>query len=137
MQPDRELIVVDNASLDETYRYLGQLQKDRFMKHPGDYQHGEQGFCSLGESGDGCRTRRICFRHAHGCYHARRCARITGRFDGYFRLITDVMGPVSGVSFNPEQRMHQPESDPESLRYADYADSFRHAHTSWLSCPLR
>ena len=48
---------------------------------------------------------------------------------------TDVMGPVSGVSFNPEQRMHQPESDPESLRYADYADSF--AMLIRRGCPAR
>jgi len=134
MQPDRELIVVDNASLDETYRYLGQLQKDRFMNIRVITNTENKGFAaSVNQGMDAARGEYVFVMHTDVIMHADVPGLLADLMDIFDD--TDVMGPVSGVSFNPEQRMHQPESDPESLRYADYADSF--AMLIRRGCPAR
>ena len=123
MMPDRELIVIDNASLDETYRYLNQLRKDRFMNIRIITNPENKGFAaSVNQGMDIARGSYVFVMHndVHlTCDAPGKLADLMDIFDDI-----DVMGPVSGVSLNPDQRMHQPESDPEALRYADYADSF-------------
>ncbi|MCH8523592.1 MAG: glycosyltransferase [Balneolales bacterium] len=121
--PDRELIVVDNASLDETYRYLNQLRKDRFMNIRVITNPENKGFAAAINQGiDVARGEYVFVMHNDVHVNSDAPGQLADLMDIFDDI--DVMGPVAGVSLNPEQRMHQPESDAESLRYADYVDSF-------------
>jgi len=123
MLPDRELIVIDNASLDETYRYLNQLRKDRFMNIRVITNPENKGFATaINQALEIARGEYVFVMHNDVHVNGDAPGLLADLMDIFDDI--DVIAPVSGVSFNPDQRMHQPESDPESLRYSDYVDSF-------------
>lgn len=123
MMPDRELIIIDNASLDETYLYLKQLQKDSFMGIRVITNTENKGFAAAVNQGINLsRGRYVLVMHNDVTFNQDIPGKMADLMDVHQEVAC--MGPVTGVTLNTEQRMHQPEEDAGSLRMVDYIDSF-------------
>jgi GT2 family glycosyltransferase len=122
-EPDRELIVIDNASLDSTYSYLEQLRTDRFMNIRVITNNENRGFAASVNQG---------LDLARGTYAFVIHNDVTLRSDAPGKLAdlmdrnpeAALMGPVTPVTVHQEQRYHQPDENPDVVRYTEVLDSF-------------
>jgi GT2 family glycosyltransferase len=120
---DRELIIVDNASLDDTHEYLDELRKWRFMHVQVIKNVKNIGFsASVNQAIDIARGKYILVMHND--------VALNSDVPGYLADLMDanediaVMGPTATVSLNEQQRATGPDADPSSIRITDYVDSF-------------
>jgi GT2 family glycosyltransferase len=122
-QPDRELIVVDNASLDGTYSYLKQLHKDRFMNIRVITNNVNRGFAaSVNQGLDLARGTYAFVIHNDVTLTSDAPGKLADLMDSSSEVA--LMGPVAAVTMHQEQRLPQPDSNPDALRFSEVLDSF-------------
>jgi GT2 family glycosyltransferase/tetratricopeptide (TPR) repeat protein len=122
-QPDRELIVIDNASLDSTYKYLEQLRTDRFMNIRVITNNENRGFAAAVNQG-------LDLARGNYAFVLHNDVTLNGDAPGKLADLMDLnaeialMGPVTAVTMHQEQRLPQPDENAEAVRYTEVLDSF-------------
>ncbi len=120
---DRELIVVDNASLDDTYEYLKQLKKDNFMQiriitNPVNLGFGR----AVNQGIEAARGEYILVMHNDVVLHNDAPGQLADIMDQHKDITT--LGPLTEVTLNDEQRRKSVDSDPSVIKKTRYIDSF-------------
>jgi GT2 family glycosyltransferase len=120
---DRELIIIDNASLDDTYEYLNQLKNDNFMQiriitNPVNY-----GFARAVNQGvEAARGEYVLVMHNDVVLHNDAPGLLANIMDSYKDITT--LGPLTEVTLNEEQRRKSVDPDPNVIKKTRYIDSF-------------
>lgn len=118
-----ELIVVDNASLDDTYEYLDQLQHDRFLHCKVIRNRQNIGFAaSVNQGIEAATGRYICVMHNDVHPKSDIISAMASLLDKYPDY--GVIGPCTQNTLNPEQMLSDVGDTTEELVEAGYLDSF-------------
>lgn len=120
---DRELIVIDNASLDDTYEYLNQLKQQNFMQIRVITNSSNAGFGRAVNQG---------IHEARGKYllvmhnDVNLDADIPGKMADLMDQNPDVttLGPMTEVTWNDDQRIRETDSAETELHRVRFIDSF-------------
>lgn len=122
--PDHtELIVVDNASLDDTFEYLNQLQQDHFFHCRVIRNKQNAGFAaSVNQGIEEAVGNYICVMHNDVHIRSDLIAGMAALLDNHpdFGLI----GPCTQNTLNPEQSLPIDEEMRDEIIEAEYLDSF-------------
>lgn len=120
---DRELIVIDNASLDDTYEYLNQLKQQHFMQIRVITNATNVGFGRAINQGV-FEARGTHFLIMHNDVYLD--SDIPGKMADLMDQNPDIttLGPMTEVTWNDEQRMGSDEFDENSIRRTRFIDSF-------------
>lgn len=120
---DRELIIIDNASLDDTYDYLKQLKKENFMQVRIITNHENVGFArSINQGIEIARGQYILVLHNDIVMHDD----IPGKMAEIMEAHDDitVLGPTTQVTMCDAQRTKVPDSDEMKVKKTRFIDSF-------------
>lgn len=122
-KPDRELIIIDNASLDDTYEYLKQLKNDNFMQIRIVTNPVNVGFARAVNQGiDAAKGKYVLVMHNDVVLHNDAPGQLADIMDQHNEITT--LGPLTEVTLNEEQRRKSVDSDPTVIKKARYIDSF-------------
>jgi GT2 family glycosyltransferase len=121
--PDRELIVVDNASLDETYLYLEQLRKEHFMQIRVLTQSENLGFAkSINQALEIARGEYILLMHNDVTFLDDVPGSLANLMDANRNI--EILGPVTNITNNDLQRAKKAHLNKGQLQSAEHLDSF-------------
>ncbi len=121
--PDRELIIVDNASLDETYLYLEQLRKEHFMQIRVLTQSENLGFAkSINQALEIARGKYILVMHNDVTILDDAPAMLANLMDANKNI--EILGPVTNITNNDMQRAKKAHSNTIQLELTEHLDSF-------------
>ncbi len=117
-----ELIVVDNASLDDTHDYLEQLEKDNYFNCKIITNHQNQGFArSVNAALKKAEGQYACIVHNDVSLTQGALDRMVGVMEEHEDFA--ILGPSADQTINPRQRAENL-SDDEEIVEVDYLDSF-------------
>lgn len=120
---DRELIIVDNASLDDTYDYLAQLKREGFMQirvitNPVNY-----GFARAANQGiEIARGEYVLLMHNDVTIMNDAPGKLADILDIHPEVTT--LGPLAEVALNDEQRRKSVDPTATVIKKTRYIDSF-------------
>lgn len=120
---DRELIIIDNASLDDTYDYLKQLKKENFMQVRIVTNHENVGFArSINQGIEIARGQYILVLHNDIVMHDD----IPGKMAEIMEAHDDitVLGPTTQVTMCDAQRTKVPDTNKMKVKKTRFIDSF-------------
>jgi len=120
---DRELIIIDNASLDDTFEYLKHLKKENFMQirvitNPVNY-----GFARAVNQGiEVARGTYILVMHNDVVIHSDIPGKMASIMENHPEITT--LGPLTEVTWNEEQRRKSVDPDETVIKKTRLLDSF-------------
>lgn len=118
-----EVIVIDNASFDDTYDYLSQLQRDQFFGCKVITNSENAGFArSVNQGLEAAEGTYACILHNDVILHDNALGKLE-------RLMDDnpdfaIIGPKADHALNPDQRIERQVGTHAELLEAEYVDSF-------------
>lgn len=120
---DKELIIIDNASLDDTHEYLEQLKKNRFFHCTVITNEQNKGFAaSINQGLEAAEGEYACVMHNDVELQEDALSHLEDLMDlhtGYA-----VIGPLATKTLNPDQAARNYNESSERLLKAEYLDSF-------------
>lgn len=121
--PDRELIIIDNASLDDTYDYLRQLKKENFMQVRVVTNHENMGFARSANQGmELARGKYILIMHNDVVVHDDLPGKMARLMDSHPEI--NILGPTAPVTMCDAQKTKTPDDDEGKIVKTRYIDSF-------------
>jgi GT2 family glycosyltransferase len=120
---DRELIIIDNASLDDTFEYLKHLKKENFMQirvitNPVNY-----GFARAVNQGiEAARGTYVLVMHNDVVIHSDIPGKLANIMEQHPEVTT--LGPLTEVTWNEEQRRKSVDPDETVIKKTRLLDSF-------------
>jgi GT2 family glycosyltransferase len=120
---DRELIIVDNASLDDTYDYLKQLKKENFMQVRIVTNHENLGFArSVNQGIEIAKGEYVLILHNDVIIHDDIPGKLAEIMEAHPEIT--VLGPTAPVTMSDAQRTKVPDKDEKMVKKARFVDSF-------------
>jgi GT2 family glycosyltransferase len=120
---DRELIIIDNASLDDTYDYLKQLKKENFMQVRIVTNHENLGFArSINQGIEIARGQYIMVLHNDTVMHTDIPGKLVEIMEAHDEIT--VLGPTTQVTMCDAQRTKIPDTDERKVKNTRFIDSF-------------
>lgn len=118
-----ELIVIDNASLDDTHDYLAELEKKGFLNCRVITNKENKGFAaSVNQGLDACKGDYACIMHND--------VEVTDKTIGKLRELMEehkeyaLIGPLATKTLNPDQSLRYRDDYKKELMQSEYLDSF-------------
>lgn len=120
---DRELIIIDNASLDDTFEYLRQLKEQNFIQVRIISNEINHGFAKAVNQGiETARGTYVLVMHNDVEIESDLPGQMADLMDQHQELT--ILGPVAEVSLNEPQRRRVVDPDSTAIRNVKYVDSF-------------
>lgn len=118
-----ELIVVDNASLDDTHDYLDELQEKKFLNCRVIINQKNAGFAaSVNQALDKARGTYACIIHNDVEFNDDTIGQLSDLMDTHPRYA--IIGPTTNKTLNPDQAPQSAGDIDDELISAEYLDSF-------------
>jgi GT2 family glycosyltransferase len=118
-----ELVVIDNASLDDTHDYLSELREKGFFRCTVITNKQNAGFAaSVNQGLEKARGEFACILHNDVEFTGDALHQLERLMDAY----TDyaLIGPLARNTLNPDQSLEEQSGNTDDLREAEYLDSF-------------
>jgi GT2 family glycosyltransferase len=120
---DRELIIIDNASLDDTYDYLKQLKKENFMQVRIITNHENVGFAkSINQGVEIAKGQYIMVLHNDVVIRDDIPGKLADLMDENDEIT--VLGPTTQVTMCDAQRTKTPDNNEKKIKKTRFIDSF-------------
>lgn len=117
-----ELIVIDNASLDDTHDYLDELKEKQFLNCQVITNKQNKGFsASINQGLKAAQGKYACIMHNDIEFDSDALGQLCDLMDAHPRYA--VIGPTTNKTLNPDQAVRDDENGTELLQ-AEYLDSF-------------
>jgi glycosyltransferase involved in cell wall biosynthesis len=122
--PDHtELIIIDNASLDDTHEYLQELKEKQFFNCRIITNSKNRGFAaSVNQGLDAAKGQYACIMHNDMELDGPAVVRLEHLMDHHPDYA--LMGPLADSTLNPAQLVSNKDEDQDGVIEADYLDSF-------------
>jgi glycosyltransferase involved in cell wall biosynthesis len=118
-----ELIVIDNASLDDTHDYLEELQEKKFMQCKVITNNQNRGFpASINQGLEHAETPYACILHNDIEFESDAISQLKTLMENHPEYA--LVGPATNKTYNPEQASRNIEASSPGLVEAEYIDSF-------------
>lgn len=118
-----ELIIIDNASLDDTHEYLSELQENQFFHCQVITNKQNSGFAaSVNQGLEKAQGTYACIMHNDVELSEGAIGRLEELMDANPEFA--IVGPLADQTLNPEQLIEKRESHNGTLAEAEYLDSF-------------
>jgi len=118
-----ELIVIDNASLDDTHDYLDELREKRFLNCRAITNKQNAGFAaSVNQGLRACNGKYACIIHNDVEFESDVLEQLRDLMDAHPRYA--IIGPSTNKTLNPDQAARNVQEDDPELLQAEYLDSF-------------
>lgn len=118
-----QLIIIDNASLDDTHDYLEELQEKQFMQCKIITNQQNVGFAaSINQGLEEAETPYACILHNDVQLTSDALGQLKGIMEAHPEYV--LIGPATDKTLNPDQAIRNIESTSPGLVAAEYIDSF-------------
>ena len=118
-----ELIIIDNASLDDTYAYLDQLEEDQFFSCTVITNNTNVGFAAACNQGlEAAKGQYVCLMHNDTLLESRAIDEMAALLDQHSDI--GIIGPKTNHSVQPKQRIQSGDATADTIDHVTYVGSF-------------
>lgn len=118
-----EVIIIDNASLDDTYAYLNQLKEDQFFDCTVLTNTANTGFAAACNQGlEAASGQYVCILHNDVMVKAKAIDEMAAWLDAHPEI--GIIGPKTNYSIQPKQLHQSGDATLDEIEYVNYIGSF-------------